>query len=54
MQTTVYNVGIAIGSLVGGLVLQGAGAAALPWAAALLIAAALAVVSVWHVGVRRR
>jgi predicted MFS family arabinose efflux permease len=44
MQTTVYNMGIATGSLVGGLILAraGAGAGALPWATTLLIAAALA------------
>jgi predicted MFS family arabinose efflux permease len=52
LQTTVYNVGIAAGSLVGGLVLQGAGIPALPWVACVLIAAALAVVSWRRVGVR--
>jgi predicted MFS family arabinose efflux permease len=53
LQTTVYNIGIAAGSLVGGLVLQGAGAPALPWAASVLIAAALAIVSCRRVGLRR-
>ncbi|MCK2216143.1 MFS transporter [Actinomadura sp. ATCC 31491] len=43
MQTTVYNAGIAGGSLAGGLVLESAGAAALPWAALPLLAGALAV-----------
>jgi predicted MFS family arabinose efflux permease len=52
LQTTVYNVGIAAGSLAGGLVLQGAGAAALPWVACALIAVALAMVSCRRVGVR--
>jgi predicted MFS family arabinose efflux permease len=42
MQTTVYNVGIAAGSLAGGLILQHAGAGALPWATSALSAAALA------------
>lgn len=42
MQTTVYNVGIAAGSVAGGLILQRAGAAALPWATCALSAAALA------------
>ena len=53
LQTTVYNIGIAAGSLVGGLVLQGAGVPALPWAASVLIAAALAIVSCRRVGLRR-
>lgn len=44
MQTTVYNIGIAAGSLAGGLVLEGAGAGALPWTALPLIALALATV----------
>ncbi|MEV1172589.1 MFS transporter [Nonomuraea sp. NPDC049784] len=44
MQTTVYNAGIAAGSLAGGLVLEGAGAGALPWTSLPLVAAALAVV----------
>jgi predicted MFS family arabinose efflux permease len=52
LQTTVYNMGIAAGSLAGGLVLQGVGAPALPWAACVLIAGALAVVSHRGVGVR--
>ncbi len=45
MQTTVYNVGIAAGSLAGGLILDSAGAAALPWAASILITAALATIA---------
>ena len=45
MQTTVYNVGIATGSLAGGLILQRAGAGALPWATSALSAAALATVA---------
>jgi predicted MFS family arabinose efflux permease len=44
MQTTVYNVGIAAGSLVGGLILESTGAAGLPWAALLLITVALVIV----------
>ncbi|WP_433428962.1 MFS transporter [Nonomuraea sp. CA-141351] len=44
MQTTVYNAGIAAGSLAGGLVLEGAGAGALPWTSLPLVAAALAIV----------
>ncbi|SEG99825.1 Predicted arabinose efflux permease, MFS family [Nonomuraea solani] len=43
LQTTVYNAGIAAGSLAGGLVLESAGAGALPWAALPLVAVALAV-----------
>ncbi|MFD1932415.1 MFS transporter [Nonomuraea mangrovi] len=39
MQTTVYNLGIAAGSLTGGLVLQGAGPAALPWTTLLIVTA---------------
>ncbi|MFF4619102.1 MFS transporter [Nonomuraea jabiensis] len=50
MQTTVYNAGIAAGSLAGGLVLEGAGAGALPWTSLPLVAVALAVV----VAARRR
>lgn len=46
MQTTVYNLGIAAGSLAGGVVLEGAGAGALPWTALPLVAGALAVVAV--------
>ncbi|BAC68938.1 MULTISPECIES: MFS transporter [Streptomyces] len=45
LQTTVYNAGIAGGSLTGGLVLDGAGAGALPWTALPLVAAALTVVA---------
>ncbi|MFI6318087.1 MFS transporter [Nonomuraea sp. NPDC050556] len=48
MQTTVYNLGIAAGSLVGGLVLEGAGPAALPWTALPLLAAALLTVTTTH------
>ncbi|MEW1847006.1 MFS transporter [Nonomuraea angiospora] len=44
MQTTVYNAGIAAGSLAGGLVLEGAGPGALPWTSLPLVAVALAVV----------
>jgi predicted MFS family arabinose efflux permease len=45
MQTTVYNIGIAAGSLAGSLILQSAGAGALPWAASLLAATGLAAVA---------
>jgi predicted MFS family arabinose efflux permease len=45
MLATVYNVGIADGSLAGGMVLAGAGAGALPWTALALVAAALATVT---------
>ena len=45
LQTTVYNIGIAAGSLAGGLILQHAGAGALPWATSALSAAALATVA---------
>jgi hypothetical protein len=45
MQTTVYNIGIAAGSLAGGLILQRADVLVLPWAASLLSAAALATVA---------
>lgn len=41
MQSTVYNLGIAGGALIGGLVLDNAGVAAVPWTAFPLIAAAL-------------
>jgi predicted MFS family arabinose efflux permease len=44
LQTTVYNVGIAAGSLAGGLVLGGAGAAALPWVTLVFTVAALGIV----------
>ncbi|MFE1959589.1 MFS transporter [Streptomyces sp. NPDC059479] len=46
MQTTVYNAGIATGSLAGGIVLESAdaGAGALPWTALPLITVALATV----------
>src|SRR6185312_7567920 len=44
LQTTVYNVGIAAGSLAGGLVLGGAGAAALPWVTLVFTVAALGTV----------
>lgn len=46
LQTTVYNAGIATGSLTGGLVLAGPGAGALPWTALPLVTVALAVVAV--------
>ncbi|WP_328680968.1 MFS transporter [Streptomyces sp. NBC_00322] len=42
LQATVYNIGIAAGSLIGGIVLEGAGAGDLPWTALPLIATALA------------
>ncbi|MEV4373217.1 MFS transporter [Nonomuraea sp. NPDC049637] len=45
MQTTVYNAGIAAGSLAGGIVLEGAGAGALPCTALPVALAALAVVA---------
>jgi predicted MFS family arabinose efflux permease len=44
MQTTVYNVGVAAGSLIGGLTLETTGTGALPWTALPLVAAALATV----------
>ena len=44
LQTTVYNVGIAAGSLAGGLVLGGTGAAALPWVTLVFTVAALGTV----------
>ncbi|MFI7134319.1 MFS transporter [Nonomuraea sp. NPDC050153] len=50
MQTTGYNAGIAAGSLAGGLVLEGAGAGALPWTSLPLVAGALVIV----VAARRR
>ncbi|MFF4351142.1 MFS transporter [Streptomyces sp. NPDC001530] len=46
LQTTVYNAGIATGSLTGGLVLESAGAGSLPWTSLPLIATALSVVAV--------
>jgi predicted MFS family arabinose efflux permease len=45
MQTTVYNAGIAAGSLAGGIVLERASAGALPWTALPLIVAALVTVT---------
>lgn len=45
LRTTVYNAGIATGSLTGGVVLSGPGAGALPWTALPLLAAALTVVA---------
>jgi len=45
IQTTVYNVGIAAGSLAGGLVLGRAGPSALPWVTFALVAGALATVA---------
>ena len=47
LQTTVYNVGIAAGSLAGGLVLQRLDAGFLPWGTGLLMAGALAVKLSW-------
>jgi predicted MFS family arabinose efflux permease len=44
MQTTVYNVGIATGSLAGGLVLDRSGPGALPWVTIVLVAVALTTV----------
>ncbi|MFG2460097.1 MFS transporter [Streptomyces sp. NPDC048523] len=46
LQTTVYNAGIAMGSLTGGMVLEGLGAGALPWTALPLVLVALGVVAV--------
>jgi predicted MFS family arabinose efflux permease len=46
LQTTVYNAGIAAGSLAGGLVLGRAGPAGLPWLTLAFSAAALGVVAV--------
>jgi predicted MFS family arabinose efflux permease len=46
MQTTIYNIGIAAGSLAGGLTLAAAGAGALPWFTSSLAATALAAVAV--------
>jgi predicted MFS family arabinose efflux permease len=45
MQTTVYNAGIAAGSLAGGIILERTGAGVLPWTALPLVAAALATVT---------
>jgi predicted MFS family arabinose efflux permease len=45
LQTTVYNIGVAGGSFAGGLVLDHAGAGALPWVALPLITAAGLVVA---------
>ncbi|MDO0930743.1 MFS transporter [Streptomyces sp. DG2A-72] len=45
LQTTVYNAGIAAGSLTGGVVLENAGARSLPWTALPLMLAALATVA---------
>ncbi|WP_020138550.1 MFS transporter [Streptomyces sp. 351MFTsu5.1] len=45
LQTTVYNAGIAVGSLTGGVVLSGPGAGALPWTALPLVVVALTVVA---------
>ncbi|MGP9022433.1 MFS transporter [Streptomyces sp. BR1] len=44
LQATVYNVGIAAGSLTGGVVLENAGAGALPWTALPLVVGATLVV----------
>ncbi|GGJ30180.1 MFS transporter [Streptomyces brasiliensis] len=46
LQTTVYNAGIAGGSLVGGLALGGPGPAALPWTALPLVTVGLVTVAV--------
>jgi predicted MFS family arabinose efflux permease len=46
LQTTVYNAGIAAGSLTGGVVLEDVGAGALPWTALPLLVLALTVVTV--------
>src|SRR6266516_1476818 len=45
LQTTVYNVGIAAGSLAGGLVLGGTGPAGLPWVTLTFTVAALGTVA---------
>jgi predicted MFS family arabinose efflux permease len=45
LQTTVYNVGIAAGSLAGGLVLGGTGPAGLPWMTLAFTVAALGTVA---------
>ncbi|MFD0690120.1 MFS transporter [Actinomadura fibrosa] len=44
MQTTVYNMAIAAGSLIGGVLLEGSGSGVLPWTTLPLVTAALAVV----------
>lgn len=44
LQATVYNVGIAAGSLTGGVVLENVGAGALPWTALPLVIGAVLVV----------
>jgi predicted MFS family arabinose efflux permease len=54
MQTTVYNIGIAAGSLAGSLILQHAGPGALPWAASLLATGALASAALTAVTTARR
>lgn len=41
LQTTVYSIGIAAGSLLGGIILGGLGAGFLPWASGVLVAAGL-------------
>ena len=46
LQTTVYNAGIAAGSLAGGLVLGRAGPGGLPWVTLAFSAAALGMVAV--------
>jgi predicted MFS family arabinose efflux permease len=45
IQATIYNAAIAVGSLVGGLVLDGAGAGTLPWTSLPLALVALIVVA---------
>ncbi|MFH8467937.1 MFS transporter [Streptomyces sp. NPDC017991] len=45
LQTTVYNAGIAVGSLTGGLVLESSGSGALPWTTLALVTVTLATVA---------
>jgi predicted MFS family arabinose efflux permease len=45
MQTTVYNAGIAVGSLAGGFILDSLGLGAVPWGTALLVTVALTIVA---------
>jgi predicted MFS family arabinose efflux permease len=58
LQTTVYNAGIAAGSLTGGLALERLGPGALPWTALPLVAGAFVTVALGRVhafpAVRRR
>ncbi|MGR6996966.1 hypothetical protein ACU686_00535 [Yinghuangia aomiensis] len=46
LQATVYNIGIAAGSLAGGVVLGSAGSGMLPWVALPMVLAALGAVAV--------